>query len=152
VLNPGIIQLSASAYSVQENGGTVTITATRTGGSDGAVAVSYATSNGLATSPADFAAASGMLNWADGDAAPKTFQVTIVNDALDEVDETFGVTLSNPQAATLGTPSSAVVTILDDDLQLSVEIPTLGDVGELLLGSLMAVAGFLLLRRRNGLL
>jgi hypothetical protein len=151
VLNPGILQLSASAYSVNETGGTVTITATRTGGSDGAVSVSYATSPGIATSPADFAAAAGVLNWADGDAAPKTFQVTIVNDALDEVDETFGVALSDPQVATLGTPSSAAVTILDDDLLLSVEIPTLGEAGRLLLGGFVALTGFLLLRRRSGL-
>jgi hypothetical protein len=151
VLTPGVLQLTASAYSVNENGGTVTITATRTGGSDGAVSVSYATSPGIATSPADFAAAAGVLNWADGDAAPRTFQVTIVNDALDEVDETFGVALSNPQVAMLGTPSSAAVTILDDDQLLSVEIPTLGEVGKLLLGGFVALTGLLLLRRRNGL-
>jgi hypothetical protein len=89
-LNPGVFQLSASAYSVNENGGTVTITVTRTGGSDGAVAVSYATSDGSATDPADFLDAAGTLNWVDGDAASKTFQVTVVDDLLDEPDETFG--------------------------------------------------------------
>jgi hypothetical protein len=77
--------------------------------------------------------------------------VTIVNDLLDEVDETFGVALSNPQVATLGAPSSAVVTILDDDTLQSAEIPTLGEIGKLVLGGLVALAGFLLLRRRDGL-
>ncbi|HYU35007.1 MAG TPA: Calx-beta domain-containing protein [Thermoanaerobaculia bacterium] len=152
VLNPGVLQLSASAYSVNENAGTVTITVTRTGGSDGAVSVSYATSDDTAGSPADFTAAGGMLNWADGDTAPKTFQVTIADDLLDEPDETFGVTLSNPQAATLGTPAAATVTILDDDLrQSAVEIPTLGGLGEALLAGLVGLAGFLRLRRRKGL-
>ena len=149
---PGTIQLSATAYSVNENGGTVTITATRTGGGDGAVSVSYATTDGSAASPADFAAAAGTLNWADGDTASKSFQVTIVNDFLDESDETFTATLSTPMGgAALGSPATATVTIVDDDQIISVEIPTLGDMGKLLLGGVMALAGFLLLRRRKGI-
>ncbi|MFL6194729.1 MAG: choice-of-anchor Q domain-containing protein, partial [Thermoanaerobaculia bacterium] len=95
-INPGQIQLSASAASAGENAGTVTITVTRTGGTDGDVSVSFATSDGTAVAPADYLAALGVLNWASGDGAPKTFQVTIVNDASDEPDETFNVTLSNP--------------------------------------------------------
>lgn len=152
-VNPGTIQLTATAYNVNENGVTVTITATRTGGVDGAVSVSYATSDGTAVSPGDFTAAAGALNWANQDGANKTFQVTIINDTLDEPDETFGVTLSAPtNGAVLGTPAAATVTIVDDDLVLTIaDIPTLGDVGKLLLGGLVGLAGFLLLRRRKGI-
>src|SRR5262249_8619029 len=39
---PGTLQFSNASYSVNENGGTATITVTRTGGSDGAVSVNYA--------------------------------------------------------------------------------------------------------------
>src|SRR5262249_42301788 len=46
---PGTLQFSNAAYSVNENAGTATITVTRTGGSDGAVSVNYATSDGTAT-------------------------------------------------------------------------------------------------------
>src|SRR5262249_43321000 len=46
---PGTIQLSSSSASVNEGQGTASITVTRTGGSDGAVSVNYATSNGTAT-------------------------------------------------------------------------------------------------------
>lgn len=145
------IQLSASAYAVNENGVTVTITATRTGSTSGAIAVDYFTSPGTATSPADFLAAAGTLNWADGDGAPKTFQVTIVNDLLDEADETFGVTLTNAQGgAALGAPFVATVTILDDDAPGSIqEIPTLGDAGKVLLVGMVGLAGLLRLRRRR---
>lgn len=112
----GSIQLSGSGYSINENAGTVTITATRTGGSSGAVGISYATSNGTATAGSDYTAASGTLSWADGDTADKTFTVSITNDTAVESNETFNVTLSSPTGgATLGTPSSAVVTILDND-------------------------------------
>jgi parallel beta-helix repeat protein len=151
-INPGMIQLTVSAASVNENGGTVTITATRTGGFDGAVAVSYATSDGTATQPADYIAAAGTLNWANQDAAPKSFQVTIVNDSLDEPDETFNVTISNPQGgAALGAPTAEVVTIIDDDVPPVVTIPTLGESGKVLLAVLCGLGGLVLLRRRKGL-
>jgi hypothetical protein len=145
------LQLSASAYAVNENGVTVTITATRTGSTSGAISVDYFTSPGTAGSPADFLAAAGTLTWADGDGAPKTFQVTLVNDLLDEVDETFGVTLTNAQGgAALGAPFVATVTILDDDAPGSIqEIPTLGDVGKVLLVGMVGLAGLLRLRRRR---
>lgn len=145
------LQLSASAYAVNENGVTVTITATRTGSTAGAVSVDFFTSPGTATSPADFLATIGTLTWADGDGAPKSFQVTIVNDPTDEPDETFGVTLTNPQGgAALGAPFVAAVAILDDDQAVSVaEIPTLGEVGKVLLVGMVGLAGLLRLRRRR---
>jgi parallel beta-helix repeat protein len=149
-LNQGTIQLSMSAASVAESAGTVTITVTRTGGADGAVSVSYATSNGTATAPSDYGSASGTVNFADQDSAPKTFMITIVNDAVPEPDETFSVTLSNPTGgAALGAPAVETVTITNDDL--AEPIPALGDLGKVLLAGLLAVGGLMLMRRRRGL-
>jgi len=45
----GVLQLTAVNASVAENGGSIVLTVSRSGGSTGAVAVSYATSNGTAT-------------------------------------------------------------------------------------------------------
>src|SRR5205085_517991 len=53
---PGTLQFSNTAYSINENGGTATITVTRTGGSGGSVTVNYATSNGTATAGSDYTA------------------------------------------------------------------------------------------------
>ncbi|HSS52167.1 MAG TPA: IPTL-CTERM sorting domain-containing protein, partial [Thermoanaerobaculia bacterium] len=144
----GTLQFAVSAVTVAENAITVTITVTRTGGADGAVSVTYNTADGTAVAPGDYLAASGTLNWADQDAAPKTFQVTIVNDAIIEPDETFTITLSNPQGsgAALGSTVVETVTIQDDDTP---PIPTLGDMGKVLLSGLVAGAGFLVLRRRR---
>lgn len=112
----GSIRLSAATYSVGEAGPSVTITASRVSGSNGAVSVSYATSNGTATSGSDYTAASGTLNWANGDTADKTFSVTVLEDALVEGAETVNLTLSTPTGgATLGSPSTAVLTINDND-------------------------------------
>ena len=114
---PGTLQFSAATYSVNEDAGTATITVTRTGGSDGAVSVAYATSNGTATAGSDYTTASGTLNWADGDSAGKTFTVTITDDGTVESNETVNLTLSSPTGgATLGTNDTAVLTIQDDEV------------------------------------
>jgi len=57
----------------------------------------------------------GNLTWAAGDASPKTFSVAIVDDSYAEGSETFSVSLSNPTGASLGTPSTASVTITDNE-------------------------------------
>ena len=121
---PGTVQFGNATYSVSEAGGTVTLTVTRTGGSAGAISVNYSTANGTATGGAscaagiDFVNASGTLNWADGDTAAKTFNVTICNDAVFEADETFTATLAGATGgATIGTPNPATVTITNDDPQ-----------------------------------
>ena len=114
---PGTLQLSAATYSVAENGGTATITVTRTGGSAGAVGVTVTTSNGTATAPADYTAVTQTVSFAAGDTANKTVTIPIVDDALVEGNETVDVTLSAPTGgATLGTPSTAVLTITDNDV------------------------------------
>jgi hypothetical protein len=123
VAMPGTVQFSSPTYTVGESGGTATITVNRTGGSDGAVSVGYATAaGGTATGGAscgagvDYVNTSGTLNWANGDAAPKTFNVTICNDALNEANETVNLSLSNATGgATIGAQSTAVLTITDDD-------------------------------------
>lgn len=120
-LAAGSIQLSAATSRVAEDRGRVVITATRTDGSSGAVGASYSTGNGTARAGSDYAFASGMLSWANGDTANKKFTVAITNDAINEPNETFTVNLASPTGgATLGSPSSATVTIVHNDLiQLS---------------------------------
>ncbi len=111
----GSLQLSASSYAVAQSIGTMTVTVNRTGGSSGAVSVAYATSNGTAVAGTDYTAASGALQWADGDATSKTFTVAISNATPFSGSKSFSVALSNPlSGATLGSPSSANVTIDGD--------------------------------------
>jgi hypothetical protein len=135
--SPGVLQFSAATYSVGEAGVQATITVTRTGGSAGAVAVSYATSNGTAVAGSDYTSASGTLNWGNGISTPQTFTVPIANDAADEPDETVNLALSAPTGgATLGAVAAAVLTIVDDDaptaagtLQFSAATYSVGEAG-----------------------
>lgn len=116
IVGPGGFSFSTSAYTVSEGAVVATVTVRRTGGRDGAVSVNYATSDGTATSGQDHQSTSGTLTWGDKDGADKTFQVTILDDGLDEDGETLNLTLSDPTGgATLKSPSTAVLTISDDD-------------------------------------
>ena len=116
---PGLV-FSAAKYTASETSGKATITVKRTGATSSGVSVNYATSNGTATSPDDYASSSGTLLFASG-VATKTFMVPIVNDAQHEDPETLNLTLSNPQGAYLGTPSTAILTITDNDAAVVVQ-------------------------------
>lgn len=112
---PGSIAFQSATQPAGEAAGTVTITVTRGGGSDGTVTVDYATSDGTAVAPGDYTAASGTLTFADG-VTSQTIVVPVVDDALPEADETFTVTLTNPTGgATIGPAATTTVTILDND-------------------------------------
>jgi len=112
---PGTIEFGAATFSALENAGTATITVNRAGGTNGAVTIDYATADGTAVAGTDYQAASGTLNWADGDAAAKTFTVTLLDNAATDGDLTVNLTLSNPTGgAELGL-SAATLTIIDEE-------------------------------------
>ena len=115
------IALSAAGASVAESAGSVTLSVNRTSG-EGTASVNYSTSNATAQAGADYTASSGTVSWASGDFAPKTFAVPILEDAIKEPSEFFNVQLSVPDNATLGSPSSATVTITDNDPTPSITI------------------------------
>jgi hypothetical protein len=119
---PGQLVLSSATYSVSEGGGSVAITVRRIGGSDLAVGTTLSTTNGTATAGSDYTALNTPVTFADGNATDQVFNIPILEDTAFEGNEVFTVALSNPTGgATLGTPSSATITILEND-----EPPTAG--------------------------
>jgi len=99
---------------VNEDVGNATIYVYRWGSASGAASVNYATSDGSAAAGSDYTAASGTLNWADGETGAKSFTVSITDDSNYETRETISLTLSSPSSATLGT-STASVYIYDNE-------------------------------------
>ena len=81
----------------------------------------YATSNRPAKSVSDFTAASGSLTFRASETS-KTVRVPTTEDSLNEKDETFTLTLSNPTSAKLD-DAVATVTINDDDDEASPPAP-----------------------------
>lgn len=121
---PGTLALGASAASVGEAGGQLSLTLTRTGGDDGAVSVDVVTADGTATAGLDYTATTTTVQWADNDDDPKMVTIPILEDLLDEADETFTVSLGNPGGgASLGATTQATVTIVDNDEPPSACIP-----------------------------
>ena len=114
-----LVQFGAAAYQVNENGTGATISVTRTGGTEEAAGVRVATADGTALSGSDYTAVSETLTWAGGDAAAKTFVVAIADDACVEGPETIRLELSEASGAALGSPSSATLVILDDEVFVS---------------------------------
>jgi hypothetical protein len=111
----GSLQFNSSTYTVAENGGSIRIYVGRTDGSYGEASVNYATADDTATAGSDYTAESGTLNWSDGDANDKYFDVNIIDDSIAENNETFDVNLSDANGASLGSPSQTIVTIDDND-------------------------------------
>jgi Calx-beta domain/RTX calcium-binding nonapeptide repeat (4 copies) len=86
------------------------------------VSVQYATTDGTATVPSDYASASGTLTFAPGQRS-KSITVSVVSDLTIEQDETFTVTLSNPLNATIAS-GTATGTITNDDTAVPVTVGT----------------------------
>ncbi|MDX1618426.1 MAG: Calx-beta domain-containing protein, partial [Balneolaceae bacterium] len=83
------------------------------------VAVQYETKPKSADAGQDYVASSGVLSFAPGE-TETTLQIELIDDAVDEPDETFVVVLTDPVNAVLaGAGDQAEGTILDDDASVS---------------------------------
>ena len=110
----GTPEISINDAAVSENNASgANFTVSLSAPSGQTVTVDYATANGSATAPADYTAGTGTLTFNPGQTS-KQVNVLVVNDLLDEIDETFNVNLSNPQQATIA-DAQAVGTINDND-------------------------------------
>jgi hypothetical protein len=113
---PPVVSIADATVTEGSQGTTATsVTLTLSRATGVPVTVSYATGGGTATAGADYAAANGVVTFPPGSLAAAV-SLSIVADVLDEPTETFQVTLSSPNGATLG-DGQATVTITDDDPQ-----------------------------------
>ena len=122
-----VVQFSSTNYSVGEAGGfaSVTVNLIPSGDPSKSSVVDFSASSITAFSGFDFSPINTTLVFQPGEFT-KTIQIPVLEDSITEPSETFRVTLSNPGAGTLlGTPSTSVVTILDNDLSNIIQfVPT----------------------------
>jgi uncharacterized delta-60 repeat protein len=117
----GVLQFNAAAYAQLEepfsgfnSRGAVLVT--RTQGSKGAVSATLTASGGTATPGVHFAPLTTSVQFGDGDTEPHVVEVQILTDDNSEADRTLNLTLSEPGGcAALGSQSTALLTIVDDD-------------------------------------
>ena len=105
--------LAVADVVTDEGAGTATLTVTLNAASGLTVTVDYATADGDALNGADYTAVSGQLTIPAGETSG-AISVPILDDRLDEIDESFSVALSNPGNASI-LDGDAVVTIADND-------------------------------------
>ena len=96
-----------------ENSGEMVFEVDLSGTSESPVSVRWTTADRTATDGADYTGDSGTLTIPAG-ARSGTFEVPILNDLLDEHDETFVIRFDRPQGAGLA-KTEAIGTIEDDD-------------------------------------
>jgi len=108
---PGVLSMKQERFLGTEQGGKAVLSVHRSGGSQGAVAVTYSTRdfpappvNGPDYAPGaraaagdDYTAATGRLAWADGDMGEREIVVPIAADAIAERPEWFEVVLESPE-------------------------------------------------------
>jgi uncharacterized repeat protein (TIGR01451 family) len=108
------VSFSDASYTVDEDAGSATITVTLNAAPAVTATVNYATSNGTAVAPGDYASISGTLTFTPSTSV-QTFSITINDDDIDEVDETVNLTLSGASNATIVGSNPVLLTITDND-------------------------------------
>ncbi len=107
------VAFEAATYAVAEDDGAVQLAVLRTGNTNFAVSVGFATTNLSATAPGDYLATNGTLFFAAGQTR-LNINVPIVSDNVVEATEQFRACLSNGSAnVEIGAISNAVVNIQD---------------------------------------
>ncbi|MFM6756138.1 MAG: Calx-beta domain-containing protein, partial [Dolichospermum sp.] len=140
LLNLPIIDLSANQTVVEGLVApqSVTYTVTLSSDSTETITVQYATSNNTATAGSDYTATNGTLTFAPG-VTSQDIIIPILNDFLNEPQETFNLTLSSPTNAQLGT--AVVTTTITDTLVTGVTTTLATNVENLTLTGAAAING-----------
>lgn len=114
----GLVRFTQSAVTVGEGAGPVMLTVEKpavTAGFSGDQTAEFSINPGDALAGADFVdVTTGTLTWVDGESGQRTISIDLVDDLVVEGVETFQVVLSSADLD-LATPSTATVTVVDDD-------------------------------------
>ena len=126
---PGEIAFASTSYAVGESDGNAVINLLRINGRAGVVTVNLKASDISATAGLDYAVFNAAVSFGDGE-TNKSILIPIFPDNFVEGEELFQLTLTNATGgAIISGPTTALVTILDDDVGITVGSPVYA-VGE----------------------
>jgi hypothetical protein len=110
------LQFGTATVTAAEDAGVATFTVTRTGDGVGQVSATVRVVGGTATAGVDYQADPQTVVFPDGDTAPRTVTVRLLDNALPDGDRTVQLALTDPTTgAVLGSPASATLVIRDND-------------------------------------
>ncbi len=112
-----VIQLESKSYESSETKRIVAITLRRLGDTSDKLTVDYITSDGTARAGEDYEKASGTVTFEPGQSTQSaTINIGILDDKVYEGTESFNFSLFNiTNSARLGNPTTAIITIKDND-------------------------------------
>lgn len=114
--SPGTFAFDVDVLSVAEGDGVAVARITRTGGSDGAVDVEVATSDGSAVAGEHYEAIDTTVRFGGGDVDPRTVTVPIIDNESINDERFFSLRIQEVGSnAAVGSPRNVEVTITDDD-------------------------------------
>ena len=116
--NAPVVDFNVTSSSGDESVSSAGLTVDLSAASAQNVTVDYAVTGTATGSGTDYTLANGTLTISAGATSGTITIAGIIDDSLDEANETVIVTLSNPSNATLGTDKVHTYTITDNDLSL----------------------------------
>ncbi len=120
--------LSIADVTVDEDVGTAVLAINMTNNSNSTVSVDVTTADGTARQGDDYTTFEGIVSWQPGETGRKTVEISILDDDVYELDETFTVRLANPVIGLINNGTATVSIVDDDDLpELSIADLTIGE-------------------------
>ncbi|NBR85042.1 MAG: DUF11 domain-containing protein, partial [Verrucomicrobia bacterium] len=114
-----VVGFNPQAYSVNENGGSATITISRAGGILGSVSVGYYTGGGTASTNDYVAITNGVATFTNGQTTA-TFPVSIIDNLIVDGNRTLNLYLTNVVGKAVIGGGTAVLTIVDNEFSAGV--------------------------------
>lgn len=123
--NEGIPSLSINSLSINENAGTANLTVTLSAPASQNVTFTVNTQNGTAFAPSDYNTITNQTYTIPAGQTFVTINISVLDDALVEGNESFNVTMSNPSANATILTGTAVVNIIDNEVACAAQAPTI---------------------------
>lgn len=110
----GTFHFATAGFSIIEKAKSITVSIERSNGNTGTASIEYAVEDETTSKGTDYVDTTGTLTFGNGENA-KILQIPLKDDSASEGTERLRITLTHPSGASLGSPATMVVSLLDDE-------------------------------------